>query len=101
MKKKRVVIPIVRVKLDDYKKLLSGESHTCKVKLTNKIIKYLPPAYESVTGTMLVFPAAQCPKRFAFKPKWLFWEKPVVREILNILAIKEEDMSETIKFTLK
>ncbi len=101
MKKRRVIIPIIRVPFADYKKLRSGESHTCKVPLNKEILKYLPGAYESVTGTMLVFPKAQCPKRFAFKPKWRFWIKPVVREIVNIIALKEEDMSETIRFTLK
>ena len=93
--------PVVRVNKDDYKKILSGEKHSVKVPLTKRLIRKLPPAYESVTGTMLVFPKSACPKQFAFKPRWQFWEKPAIRKIVNIIAIKEEDMSETIRFTLK
>ena len=93
--------PLFRVSLEEYNKMKRSETHAYKTQLEKKYLKFLPHAYESVSGTMLVFPMALSPKKISFRPKWRFWMKPVVRDVVNIMAIKEEDLSETLRFLLK
>lgn len=101
MKNKRNSTLVISVSYADYKNIKSGNAHAYKTTLSKRLLRFLPTAYEDCTGTMLIFPKQECPKMISFKPRWRPLEEPVVREIANVMAFKEEDMSETLRFLFK
>lgn len=94
MKKRKT--PNFFVSQDEFDKLRSGESKLFKTTLTKQAVDCLPRAIEA-NEFMLVFPAQLCPKNISFRTK----KEKCQREILNVVATKEEDGSEILKFRLK
>lgn len=101
MKSYRNLQPLILVSKEDYDRLADGSKHMLSMKLERKYLKFLPPAYESSTGTQLIFPHHQCPQVVRFRPKWMPLTQCVSRRVVNITAIKNEDMSESLIFRLK
>lgn len=101
MKSYRNKRPVIVVSLDDYERMADTTEHMFTTKLEKKYLKFLPGAYESSTGTQLVFPHQLCPKAIRFRPKWRLFAKRITRQVVNITAIKNEDMSESLIFRLK
>ena len=96
----KIKAPIILTTPEDFISIKEGK-HTYKTKLTKKMVRMLPRAYESSTGTMLIFPHEKCPQILRFRPKWKFWVKPVARRVVNVMAVKNEDLSESLIIRLK
>lgn len=92
--------PLILTSQDDFIAIKDGR-HTYKTSLTKKMVRMLPRAYESSTGTMLIFPHEKCPRILRFRPKWKLWVKPVQRRVINVMAVKNEDLSESLIIRLK
>lgn len=89
-----VVLPF-----EEFVKRKYGNEHLYTMPVTEHNLSLFPAPYEDASGTILVFPASECPKHIVFKEKYgvLSFE----REIVNVMAYKEEDGSEIIKVRLK
>lgn len=95
----RKLRPLFDVPEDKFTALRDRNSHLFETPLTKAVLKYLPPAYESSVGTILVFPSKECPKGVRFRSKES--KEICSRDVLNIMAYKMEDGSEIIKVRLK
>ena len=90
--------PTFLVSSEEFNALSDGTAHLFTMPLNKKNLRFLPAAYADSTGTVLIFPARECPKELRFKTKDGGFCK---REVLNIMAYKENDGSEIIKVRLK
>lgn len=99
MKNLRNDKPNILVSDEEFVSLRDGTSHLYTMPLNEKNLRFLPPAYEDATGTVLIFPKKECPKEFAFRTKKS--RGTCTREVMNIMAYKMEDGSEIIKVRLK
>ena len=99
MKDYRNLRPSFLVPMEKFIALRDRNSHVFETPLTKNVLKYLPPAYESAVGTILVFPSKECPKKFYFRTKEC--KEKCSRDVMNIMAYKLEDGSEIIKVRFK
>jgi len=99
MKDLRKTKPSFLVSDEVFAGLRDGTSHLFTMPLNEKNLRCLPKAYADVTNTVLIFPKKECPKEFSFRTKTS--RGSVTREVVNIMAYKQEDGSEIIKVRLK
>ena len=99
MKDLRKTKPSFLVSDEEFIGLRDGTSHLFTRPLNEKNLRFLPPAYEDATGTVLIFPKKECPKEFSFRTKTS--RGSCTREVVNVMAYKMEDGSEIIKVRLK
>lgn len=99
MKDLRKTKPNFLVSDEEFAGLRDGSSHLFTMPLNEKNLRFLPPAYEDVTGTILIFPKKESPREFSFRTKKK--GETCTREVVNIMAYKMEDGSEVIKVRLK
>lgn len=99
MKDLRKTKPSFIVSPEEFAELRDGTSHLFKMPLNKKNLRFLPPAYEDATHTILIFPTRECPSEFSFRTKE--GKETCRREVVNVMAYKEEDGSEIIKVRLK
>lgn len=99
MKDLRKTKPSFLVSDEEFIGLRDGTSHLFTMPLNEKNLRFLPPAYEDATGTVLIFPKRECPKEFSFRTKTS--RGSCTREVVNVMAYKMEDGSEIIKVRLK
>ena len=94
---KNCKIPNFLVSAEEFADLQSHISRLFKTKLTKQALQSLPRAIEA-NEFMLIFPVQLCPKTIVFRTRD---KQTCVRDILNVVATKEEDGSEILKFRLK
>lgn len=99
MKDLRKTVPSILVTEEEFASLREPTTHLYKMPLNKKNLRILPKAYADATGTILIFPVKECPKTFSFRTKTS--KETVRREVMNIMAYKQEDGSEIIKVRLK
>lgn len=99
MKDLRKTKPNFLVSDEEFAGLRDGSSHLFTMPLNEKNLRFLPPAYEDATGTILIFPKKESPREFLFRTKRN--GEICTREVVNIMAYKMEDGSEIIKVRLK
>ena len=97
MKDLRKTVPSILVTEEEFASLCEPTTHLYKMPLNKKNLRILPKAYADATGTILIFPVKECPKTFRTKTS----KETVRREVMNIMAYKQEDGSEIIKVRLK
>lgn len=95
----RKLRPSFLVPMEKFVALRDHDSHLFETPLNKAILRFLPPAYESSVGTILVFPSKECPKTFRFRVRES--DETCSREVMSIMAYKEEDGSEIVKVRLK
>lgn len=86
------------VDMEVFDGLRDGSSHLFTMPLNKKNLRFLPKAYADTTNTILIFPKSECPKEFSFQT---MDGQTCVRQVVNIMAYKQEDGSEIIKVRLK
>jgi len=99
MKDLRKTTPSFLVPPEEFTALRDGTTHVFKMPLNKKNLRFLPKAYEDAVGTMLIFPRRECPNEFSFHTRGS--RETCRREVMNVIAYKEEDGSEIIKVRLK
>lgn len=82
---------------EEFTQLKDGTSRLFKTKLTKQAVESLPRAIE-VNPLTLVFPVQLCPKTVSFRTRK---KDTCQRDILNIMAQKEENGDEILKIRLK